>query len=115
MGSWAQTRVACPVGTAWCTHHELLGAGEECVAVIAVVPLHAGTGIRTAYRPGDAVVIFVQQFPGEPPRIEVETPNTTDLDGTHWWTAAETEAIALAQLEAARVVKAATQDCRWSR
>ncbi len=74
------------------------------MALIAVVPLRTGTGIRTAHRPGDAVVVCVQQYPGEPPRIEVNTPNTSDLDGTHWWTAAETEAIALAQLRAIRLI-----------
>ena len=110
MGPQAQTRIACPVDTSWCTDHELLGAGEECVTLIAVVPLRAGSGVRTAHRPGDAVVISVQQFPGEPARVEIETPNTTDLDEVHWWTAAEAEAVALAQLRAARVIRGADAD-----
>ncbi len=108
MGQQATTRITCPVDTPWCTDHELLGAGEECVALIAVVPLHAGTGVRTAHRGGDAVVISVQQYPGEPARVELETPNTTDLDEIHWWTAAEAEAVALAQLKAARVITGAS-------
>ncbi len=110
MRSHAPTRIACPVETPWCTDHELLGAGEECVALIAVVPLRAGSGVRTAHERGDAVVITVQQYPGEPARVELETPNTTDLDEIHWWTAAEAEAVALAQLKAVRVIRAAGRD-----
>ncbi len=110
MGPQAQTAIACPVDTPWCTHHELLGAGDECIALIAVVPLRPGSGVRTAHRTGDAVVISVQQFPGEPARVELETPNTTDLDEIHWWTAAESQAIALAQLKAASVIRGASAD-----
>ena len=109
MGPQAPTRIGCPVDTEWCTDHELLGAGEECVALIAVVPLRAGSGVRTAHRAGDAVLVSVQQYPGEPARVEVETPNTTDLDEVHWWTAAETEAVALAQLKAVRLIRAASK------
>ncbi len=104
-----RTRVSCPVDTPWCTDHELLGAGDECVSLIATIPLTDGTGVRTAHRDGDAILVSVQQFPGEPPRVEVETANTTDLDDVHWWTADEAEAIAIAQLEAVRIVKQATR------
>ena len=110
MGQQAPTRIACPADTPWCTEHELLGAGEECVALIGVVPLRAGTGVRTAPGADDVVVVSVQQYPGEPPRVELETPNTTDLDQIHWWTAAEAEAVALAQLKAVRVIWAAGED-----
>lgn len=100
----------CPLGTPWCTDHELPDAEDnwaDCVRVVGTVVLDRGPatlGFRSEPdhgTPGE-VIISLRQLEGDSPRVEVEWPDSTaDFAGVETWTPREAREIGRYMVEAA--------------
>lgn len=101
--------LTCPLGTSWCTGHrfDLIDNWAECVRIIGTVVLDRGpvtAGFRTDTDDAvpQEVVIAVRQLEGDPPRIDVDWPDSdADLPGQESWTPREAREIGGYMVEAA--------------
>ena len=111
------TPPTCPLGTSWCTAHEPADATNdyvECVRVVGTVvldqgPMTSGFRIDPADGVDQEVVIIIRQLEGDPPRIDVDWPDSSaDFPGLDTWTPREARLIGGYMLEAADLLAGPT-------